>query len=246
MSKCTKTIFGGLIFVLASCSSDGGNEFTREYNRITESISCVNPEIIPADELSGALYSCIGGAGETIKVFVNEANGKVQNTKFMWNDWTKDLGYGIHADYGLAKSWLSKISPIYAQGYESQVEAMFFSELNQSLKTPNYLLEYRYTKGPSMDERLYIITSREVAEAKADVVKKSVSSYENCRSIIANTVGYSSSAISGDGNPVVEGGYKSFFFTGRSKDQFFCEVHENNNIRIKAAIGGKYPFKYIK
>lgn len=164
----------------------------------------------------------------------------------MWNDWTKDLGDGMHADSELAKSWLSTISKIYAQGYEGQVQSIFFSKSNCKLKTPDYSFEYRYTEGPSIDERLYIITPRKVVEEKESVVKKSVSSYENCKNIIANTIGYSSSFISGDGDPVNESGYKSFFFNGRGKDQFFCEVHANGVVRIKAAIGGKYPFKYIK
>jgi hypothetical protein len=244
MSFKYKVISVFLIFMLSACSRT--TDFEIEYSNITVAINCENPKITPKGKYTGALYSCIGGNAETVKVFVNESGGSVKNIKFMWNDWTKDLGDGIHADKILAESWLSKISSLYAEGLERQVKSIFFSDVSQKLETPNYVLEYRYTKGPAIDERLYIVTAKEVIKEKEEVIEKSASSYEFCKQFISKTVNYSTDNISGDGDPVNENGYNSFFFSGKNKDQFFCEVHSNGLVKIKAARGGKYPFKYIE
>ena len=58
-------------------------------------------------------------------------------------------------------------------------------------------------------------------------------------------MGYAASNLSGDGDPVLESGYKSFMLKGKNKDLFFCEVHGGGRYKIKAALGGNFPFKYI-
>ncbi len=73
----------------------------------------------------------------------------------------------------------------------------------------------------------------------------SASDFELCKSVVAKAAGYSASLVSGDGSPVQESGYKSFMLKGKGKDLFFCEVHRNNKYKIKAALNGKFPFRYI-
>ena len=81
----------------------------------------------------------------------------------------------------------------------------------------------------------------EKATARADVA----SDFHRCRQVTARAVGYDLSAVTGDGDPIQEHGYKSFMLGGMGRDLFFCEVHDNGTWRVKAAIGGKYPMRYI-
>jgi hypothetical protein len=46
-------------------------------------------------------------------------------------------------------------------------------------------------------------------------------------------------------NPPKKRGYKSFMLKGRGKDLFFCEVHPGRRYKVKAALNGNFPFKYI-
>ena len=42
-----------------------------------------------------------------------------------------------------------------------------------------------------------------------------------------------------------ETGYKNFMIEGRGKDLFFCEVQSGGRYKVKAALNGNFPFKYI-
>ena len=69
--------------------------FQAETNRVTKVLSCPRPKITPASPGFGALYGCIVGMVETVKFFINEAEGtgQVKNVKLMWNDWFIDIGW---------------------------------------------------------------------------------------------------------------------------------------------------------
>lgn len=69
--------------------------------------------------------------------------------------------------------------------------------------------------------------------------------YESCKSAVAKAAGYSASVLQGDGQPIQEKGYRSFFLQGQGRDMFFCEVHAGNRYKIKAVLGGVYPARYI-
>ena len=63
--------------------------------------------------------------------------------------------------------------------------------------------------------------------------------------MVSKAVGYPVSQLSGNGEPIQEAGYKSYMIKGRGKDLFFCEAYSDGSYKIKAALNGKYPFKYI-
>lgn len=110
-----------------------------------------------------ALWGCIGGQAETVKLFINEAEGapgKVGNFKFMWNDWTNDIGYGLHADKALADRWVKAVAEIYASGQEADILKAFASKQNKVITADEFVLTYTYDQGPSIGERLIVVTQR--------------------------------------------------------------------------------------
>ena len=66
-----------------------------------------------------------------------------------------------------------------------------------------------------------------------------------CRTAISDDLKYDAAVLRGDGQPIREDGYLSFLFVGENKDQFFIAAFPGGKYRVKAAYGGKYPFKYV-
>ena len=73
----------------------------------------------------------------------------------------------------------------------------------------------------------------------------SAGDFDRCKKVVARAANYSVSLLKGAGDPVQESGYKSFMLKGRGEDLFFCEVHSGNRYKVKAALNGKLPFKYV-
>lgn len=97
-----------------------------------------------------------------------------------------------------------------------------------------------------IDSYKVVLTDASFLDAEEKKIADSVTDFDRCKSVVAKKVGYSPSLLSGDGKPVQEPGYKSFMLNGRNKDLFFCEVHSGGRYKIKAALGGSFPFKYIE
>ena len=96
-----------------------------------------------------------------------------------------------------------------------------------------------------IDSYKVVLTDANFLAAKEAQRNSSADDFKLCKQVVALKAGYPESSLSGDGDPVQESGYKSFFLSGKNNDQFFCEVHPKKHYRIKAAIGGHYPFRYI-
>ncbi len=90
-----------------------------------------------------------------------------------------------------------------------------------------------------------VLTDQKYLQKQQKSRSASVGDFDRCKQVVAKSVGYSASLLTGDGDPVQESGYKSFMLKGRGKDLFFCEVHSGGRYKIKAALNGKFPFKYI-
>lgn len=86
-------------------------------------------------------------------------------------------------------------------------------------------------------------TKRLASKEKTRV--ESSSDYDRCKTVTAKAAGYDAKSLKGDGDPVQEPSYKSFYFEGRGGDLFFCEVHSGGKYKVKAALKGNFPFKYI-
>jgi len=134
--------------------------FAAETRRLEDEIGCLSPNITDANN-PPALWGCIGGFAETVKLFVNETDGGggVRNVKFMWNDWTIDGGYGLHADRDIAEAWLTAIATVYAPEQVADVLQIFRGKRNEVLTSDRFRLTYSYDQGPGIGERLLLIES---------------------------------------------------------------------------------------
>jgi hypothetical protein len=96
-----------------------------------------------------------------------------------------------------------------------------------------------------IDSFKVVLTDAKHLAAKEQARSSSTGDLEACKAVVAKAVGYSASVLSGDSEPTQEAGYKSFMLKGRGKDLFFCEVHPGRHYKVKAALNGNFPFKYI-
>lgn len=231
----TESVFGGLL------------SFQEEADRATKVLNCSKAKITPASSGLGALYGCIGGSAETVKFFINEAadDHKVKNIKLMWNDWFVDIGYGKHADKKVAEAYVKVFAKLYAPKMEKKLTSIFFTNSNTSIEAGDYQISYTYSRGPQIDERLLTFTPKAALAAQEKLRNSSAAEFDACKAAVSKAVGYPVSQLSGDGEPIQESGYKSYMIKGRGKDLFFCEVYSGGRYKIKAALNGKYPFKYL-
>lgn len=141
-----------------SFESTAFGSFAAETRRLEGEIGCLSPKITDATN-PPALWGCIGGYGETVKLFVNETDGGggVRNVKFIWNDWTRDAGYGLHADRELAEAWVTAIATVYAPNQLAEVLQVFRGKRNRTLISTGFKLTYTYDQGPSIGERMLVI-----------------------------------------------------------------------------------------
>ncbi len=105
------------------------------------------------------LWGCIAPGAEVLKLFVNEGqDGGVANVKLMWNDWTRDVGYGVHTDGRLALAWASALATRYAPLGVKDVMRAFEGNRPVTIPGEGYVVRYSYDRGPAIDERLLTIT----------------------------------------------------------------------------------------
>lgn len=154
-----------LSLAIAACSAPAladAPSFRSFATGLNKSLSCKYSKITPADENDGALYGCIAGKAETAKVFVNEErkSGRVLNVKLMWNDWHKDLGYGIHADKAEATLFLKALSQQLSPELSAQLLETFNQNSPRSFSSASWKVTYTYNRGPGIDERLFVFTPK--------------------------------------------------------------------------------------
>ena len=132
--------------------------FESETAAISDLIKCPAPNLTQ-DAGFPDLWGCIWPGAEVAKVFVSaDGSGGVENVKVMWNDWTRDTGYGVHTDQAMAHAWLSAIATRYAPESVDKVLAAYAGNSDLTIQGPQHTLDYTYWKGPAIDERLVTIT----------------------------------------------------------------------------------------
>lgn len=239
-----------LIFTLSAipigfASAAGEYIFLKEIDKITKEVKCANAKTT-REEGFGA-YSCMSGSAHTVKWFVNErkGTGEIENIKLMWNDWTSDIGHGLHADKSQAKEFLNSFIKLYAPSIKNELIKVFFGTENKKFDLPDVIIEYKYSKGPKIDEHLLVLKPIKEVIIQNEEKNTFSNDFERCRKVVAKLAGYSVDNLTGDGSPVKEANHISFFIKGRGKDKFFCELHPNNQYKVRAALNGLYPFKVI-
>ncbi|HEY9824148.1 MAG TPA: hypothetical protein V6D19_01770 [Stenomitos sp.] len=141
----------------------GEIKFDLEASRAASNLSCVASDIIlPEVNELGKMYFCISGTAQTVKFYLNEdvSTGNVKNAKFVWNDWFKDVGSGIHADYMFANSMIDTVLTLYPSQYASRIKQAFFANENRNFETDSFMITYTYERGSAIDERMLVITPK--------------------------------------------------------------------------------------
>jgi len=137
--------------------------FSVESKKATTELRCEKPTLTPASHSWGKLYGCIQGEAETVKWFINEVPNteRVKNVKFLWNDWFIDTGFGVHADQFEALAVLNYLIDMYAPNQAEEIDEAFWRNQNKIIQNDNFILKYTWERGPAIDERMIIITSKQ-------------------------------------------------------------------------------------
>jgi hypothetical protein len=149
MNRSVIVVVLTILACVAQGAFGGTLSFQAEANRVTKALSCPRPKITPASPGFGALYGCVVGTAETVKFFINEAEGtgQVKNAKLMWNDWFVDIGSGIHADKKEAQAFVKTFAKLYAPDMEKKLMSIFFSNSNTTVEVGDYQIAYTYSRG---------------------------------------------------------------------------------------------------
>lgn len=133
--------------------------FENEVAAVTDLTRCARGKVTRTSGLPD-LWGCVAPGAEVLKLFVNEGqDGGVANVKLMWNDWTRDVGYGVHTDGRLAMAWASALATRYAPLAIEDIMRAFEGDRSVTILGEGYVVNYSYDRGPAIDERLLTITS---------------------------------------------------------------------------------------
>lgn len=148
-----------LSFVPVAVSSELA--FDNVVNELGRSLKCTHSAVSPSWSAGGGReYGCVSGAQQTAKVFVREQGntGKVADIQVMWNDWSK--GSTVHADKKEALTMLGQVLDKYVPERKEPILSQFKKNSGKKLETDRFFIEYSFTKGPAIDERLVTITPK--------------------------------------------------------------------------------------
>jgi hypothetical protein len=179
--------------------------FDGEAAAVSDLIRCPNPKIT-SDVGLPDLWSCVFPGADVVKVFINEdGNGSVENVKVMWNDWTRDTGYGVHADKEMAEAWVTAIATRFAPEAVDRVLDAFRGNADASIAGDGHILVYTYSKGPAIDERLITITASEPSAAASPPAQayKSVADISGGVSLICRNPQREYNLVYVEGTPAV-------------------------------------------
>lgn len=147
-------------------SAGGFDSFRSEAETTKRELQCpnsVDSDTTPAFfDGAGALYGCIQGKMETVKWFITEIpkSNQVKNVKFLWNDWFKEMGFGIHSDKEEAEKALKVLIKLYAPEKSNEVHNAFFGSSSKTIASDKFILEYTYDRGPTIDGRMIVVTEK--------------------------------------------------------------------------------------
>jgi hypothetical protein len=149
-----------LLALIAAPAAHAFDSFDGEAEKLRRQLGCLRPKVSAPVGSDGRLWG-IGGAHETVKMFINEdrpGGGRVRNVKFIWNDYHRDVGQGTHLDKDLARAWVASLATIYAPHQVDAVLRTFAGDRGAQLVDGGHVLSYRYHRGPSATERMIVVT----------------------------------------------------------------------------------------
>ena len=158
-----------LFVVLGIASVASGSElqlrsFSAEVARAKSAFHCTESVVSPALKADGlgAMYRCIGGKAQTVKLFINEhvSTGNVESIKLIWNDWTRDTGYGTHSDKKEAQSFVTAFAKLYTGNRDKELNTIFFNNNNKTIPSQKSEIRYTYQHGAQIDERMLVLVPK--------------------------------------------------------------------------------------
>lgn len=157
-------VIAGITFSImpAAQAAEGFQAFAAETAALAELIKCPEGSAsVTTTPGMPDLWGCILPGAEVLKVFVNEGDkDQVANVMVMWNDWTRDAGYGLHTDKAMAEAWVAAIATRYAPEQVDAVLTAFRSEADMTIDAGGFTLAYSYYQGPAIAERLIRIEEK--------------------------------------------------------------------------------------
>ena len=134
--------------------------FDEEVDALGKAAACSGMKKTAGSGGFGPLAGCIEGGAETAKLFVNGAAGsrEVENVKVMWNDWFKDVGYGLHPDRAEAQQLLEAVVSRYVPARLDNIKQAFFNQQALSENFEGFGIAVTHDQGPAIEEHLLILT----------------------------------------------------------------------------------------
>lgn len=137
--------------------------FDTEVARFLKALPCprASQSVSPASDDLGPLFGCVIGKGQTAKYWVNGSRDgtAVENVKVMWNDWQEDGGTGLHADAEQAQQLVEILSKLYMPTRKDELLRLFKGQEGGQIAAGWIVIEYRFHRGPKIDERLLTLTT---------------------------------------------------------------------------------------
>jgi len=129
--------------------------FEQETKRLADAVGCTHGTVAPPADGLGRVYSCVPGNAQTVKLFVNEAaqTGRPSDVVLIWNDWTKNGGFGLHADANLAFRALAALGTLYAPAHKALLLDAFTGEVSRTVEAGDYRIEFTVHHGHEITER---------------------------------------------------------------------------------------------
>ena len=103
------------------------------------------------------IFSCSGGEGKTIKLYLSEKKGKEMVVKIVWKEYIQDIGYGVATDRLVVNKWHELLIAEYAQS-NMDVKMAFWGGRDFSKALGPYRIEVSSQKNASVIQRRMIIS----------------------------------------------------------------------------------------
>ena len=125
-------------------------------------LDCPKEKDVPPMNGFGALYICIIGGKETIKMYVSEEpnSDTVQNIGMIWNDRKVNTADEVHSDIKKTEEALDFLIDMYVPARRNEIKKAFWDSKNEDFSTSDFLIYLTHKIGPQKDERLILIEEK--------------------------------------------------------------------------------------
>ena len=144
-------------------ASAGALSFKAEADRATEALNCPRPKIMPASSGLGGPVQLHSWQSRDCEVLHQSESAhwaskerQADVERLVRRCWLRD-SRGQEGGAGV----FTCVCTLYAPNMEKKLTSIFFSNFNTTLEVADYRIAYTYSRGPKIDERLFVIAPRE-------------------------------------------------------------------------------------